>query len=72
MSVFIKIIIFNLFLISHFSKITFAQAIPDMSNLDFQIRSSIEVACAIAQTRGPAKYASCIRKHLKSIGINPK
>ena len=72
MNIFIKIIIFNLFLISNFSKIIFAQAIPDMSNLDYQTRTSIEVACVYAQTKGPAKYANCIRKHLKSIGINPK
>ena len=72
MSVFIKIIIFNLFLISHFSKITFAQAIPDMSNLDSQTRSSIRLACAYERTLGPTKYANCIRDQLRSIGINPR
>ena len=69
---FLKLVFISFFLISNFSKILLAQAIPDMSNLDSQIRSSIRLACAYERTLGPTKYSNCIRDQLRSIGINPR
>jgi S1-C subfamily serine protease len=44
-----------------------AQSIPNLSNLDFETKSSIEIACAYQRTLGPAKYASCINQQLASL-----
>ena len=69
---FLKLVFISFFLIINFSKIALAQSIPDMSNLDYETKSSIEIACVYAKTKGPAKYANCIRDQLRSIGINPR
>ena len=47
-----------------------AQSIPDMSNLDYETKSSIELACVSQYGQGPAPYSRCVRKQLASIGIS--
>jgi len=69
---YVKIVIISFILIINFIKITTAESIPDMSNLDYETRSSIKIACVTAKYNGPAPYAKCVQKHLRSIGIKNK
>ncbi len=43
---------------------------PDLSALDSDTRSSIEVACVMAKTEGSARYYECVNDQLASIGLN--
>ena len=43
---------------------------PDLSGLDSDTRSSIEVACVTAKTEGSARYYECVNDQLASIGLN--
>ena len=52
-------------------KQTYAQGIPDLSNLSYETRSSIEVACILEKTKGPSSYGDCIVKMLSQIGEKP-
>ena len=46
--------------------------VPDLSQLDAETRSSIEVACVGAYTQGPAAYRDCVTTQLASIeGVGP-
>jgi hypothetical protein len=48
-----------------------AQGVPDLSRLDNATRQSIELACIMEQSNGPAAYGGCLRAQLRSIGIQP-
>ena len=50
---------------------TKGQGVPDISRLDYETKSSIEIACVVAKTNGPARYARCINEQLASLGISP-
>jgi S1-C subfamily serine protease len=41
-----------------------AQPIPDISNLDYATKSSIQLACIGAKSSGPASYSRCLNKQL--------
>ena len=41
-----------------------AQPIPDISNLDYETKSSIKGACIVAKGSGPASYSRCLHKQL--------
>ena len=45
------------------------QGIPSLDGLDYETRSSIQLACVVQKTQGPAAYARCLNRHLASIGI---
>ena len=50
-----------------------SQDLPDLSRLDYEVRTSIESACGYKKRmEGPASYARCINKQLTSIGLTPK
>ncbi len=42
----------------------------DLTGLDSDTRSSIEVACVTAKTEGSARYYECVNNQLASIGLN--
>jgi S1-C subfamily serine protease len=52
-------------------RVSWGQGIPDLSGLDYQTKSSIETACALAQMRGPAVYGRCINKQLADLRNSP-
>ena len=43
---------------------------PDLSGLESDTRSSIEVTCVTAKTEGSARYYECVNDQLASIGLN--
>ena len=50
---------------------SWGQSIPNLSALDYETRSSIQIACVNEKLRGPAPYARCINSQLASIGMSP-
>ena len=42
---------------------------PNLDNLDYEVKQSIEMACFMEKGDGPAIYAQCIKGYLKDIGI---
>src|SRR5262245_51348397 len=44
---------------------------PDLSRLDSDTRTSIEIACNSAMTQGPAPYRDCVRRQVASISEKP-
>ena len=53
------------------SSISFAQDTPDLSHLGYDAQRSIELACFMAKTRGPAYYGKCIIQMLSEISEKP-
>ena len=50
--------------------VSWGQGIPSLDGLDYETRSSIQLACVVQKTQGPAVYARCINGQLASIGSN--
>ena len=48
-----------------------AQGIPDLSNLDYETRDSIQLACLAQKMEGPAVYGQCIENQLAQMHQSP-
>jgi len=47
------------------------QPVPDLSRFDFATRHSMELACIMAQSQGPAAYGHCLRQQISSLENSP-
>ena len=47
--------------------ISSSENLPSLSGLDYETKSSIQLACSLAKIEGPAVYGDCLKKHLDSI-----
>ena len=56
-----------LIIVGFFGLRTYASA-QDMSGLSYDDQTSLEVACVVAKTQGPASYHSCLNRQLTQLG----
>ena len=51
---------------------SWGQEIPNLSDLDRETKSSIELACITSYSDGPVAYARCLNGHLSQMETAPK
>ena len=49
------------------SGMCWGQGMPSLDGLDYETRSSIQIACMIEKTQGPAAYARCLNSQLATL-----
>jgi hypothetical protein len=50
---------------------TLAQRVPDLSRVDYTTRHSLELACILSQSHGPAAYGRCLNEQINALRDSP-